>query len=514
MAWPSPQGPTCPGLRPGETNVDQSVWSLRRLGPGWPHALDEVIRHRTGVTSRRASLRVSSAAKSRSLVDVSAAPDAQFRADQVLTALLALIVFGNFVTQPLGLTAEWLDGRQLVAALVGPLVGAWYGAWLLREARSSTDQSGTPTRRRRPSADLVFIVAMAAAGLATEAVVLPPLVAASMSNTGFGALAAAAYAAAFRLPRRTSILILLAVSVGHAVALRTMPTESLQGAAELAVIWAGTRLVVAEVRRAAQDAQEAAEAAGRAEREEASARVHDALGLLRVVARGDAGGTGLQRAAQETARRTEVWLQDSAGGPTLAQAVGTVIGQFPDLDVVLDLTRLSVPADPAVVTAVGRAVHTLLGNVREHAGAARVDIMAADAPGGWILTIHDDGRGFDVAATTAGGGLSRYTHAALDAVGVAMTLVSAPGAGTTVTLRASVSGLPEDRPGSRRVGRFAAWRLRPTGGLARAAWISDVIQAALVASYAVMVLTGFPHLLRHSQRPVIAGALVVAAIAT
>jgi hypothetical protein len=300
------------------------------------------------------------------------------------------------------------------------------------------------------------------------------------------------------------------VSVGHAVALRTMPTESLQGAAELAVIWAGTRLVVAEVRRAAWDAQEASEAARQAEREEASARVHDALGLLRVVARGDGAGAGLQRAAQETARRTEVWLQDSSGGPTLAQAIAAVIGQFPDLDVALDVTRLSAPADSSVVTAVGRAVHTLLGNVREHAGAARVDIMAVDAPGGWILRIRDNGRGFDVAATTPGGGLSRYTHAALNAVGVVMNLVSAPGAGTTVTLQASSSGAPTDPPQHGRAGRFAAWRARPAGGLARAAWISDVMQAALVASFAVMVMTGYPHLLGHSQRPTGAGALVAA----
>src|SRR5664280_2206913 len=182
MAWPSPQGPTCPGLRPGETNVDQSVWSLRRLGPGWPHALDEVIRHRTGVTSRRASLRVSSAAKSRSLVDVSMAPDAQYRANQVLTALLALLVLGNFVTQPLGLAAEWTDGRRFAEGLVGPVVGMSYAGWMLGEARRLTRTPPAPGGRRRRRVDLAFIMAMAATGLATEAVVLPPGIVASMYN--------------------------------------------------------------------------------------------------------------------------------------------------------------------------------------------------------------------------------------------------------------------------------------------------------------------------------------------
>ena len=437
----------------------------------------------------------------------------QVRAEQVLTTLLALIVLGNFVTQPLSLAAEWAGSRYAAAGLAAPVVGLSYGAWLLREAKRPTRASETADWGAGRSPDVAFIVLMAGVGLAIEAVVFTPLVDASMNNVGFTALGACVYAAAARLSWRVSVPIVLAVTVGHVMALSTTPTEGLQGAAQLASIWGATRLVVAEVRRAGRAAEHACEGARQAEREEAGARVHDALGLLRVVARGDGARTDLHRAAQETTRRTDAWLNGSFVPAALADAIDTVVGQFPDLDIELEVDALSVVADPDVITGVGRAVHTLLGNVREHAGAARVAILAADTPVGWTLTIRDDGRGFDVSSTTPRAGLTRYTYDALGAVGVAMSIQSAPGLGTTVTLGAPRSVAPAeprttDRP--RGEGRFHAWRSRPRDGVSRAAWMSDVIQAGLVASYAVMVMAGGVHLLRHSEQPTAAAVLVIA----
>jgi hypothetical protein len=438
---------------------------------------------------------------------------ARLRAEQVLTRLLSLIVFGNFITQPLSIAAEWAGSRYSVEGLGAPVIGLSYGAWLLRKARRCPRSFGNASWRRGWSPDLAFIVLIAGAGLALEAVVFTPSVAASMNNAGFTALGACAYAAAARLSWRVSLPILLVVMVGHAVALKATPTEGLQGALQLASIWAATRLVVAEVRRAGRAAEDACELARRAEREEASARVHDALGLLRVAARGDGAGADLARAAAETTRRTDAWLNGSSVPAGLAEAIELVVGQFPDLDIELNIDAILVMADPTVVTMVARAVHTLLGNVREHAGAARVEIIATGTPGGWTLTIRDDGRGFDVSSTNPRAGLTRYTHDALGAVGVAMSLQSAPGLGTTVTLRAPhILKPPDARPTGQARGapRFAAWRSRPQGGVSRAAWISDVSQAGLVASYAVMVMSGYGHLLRHSERPAAGGILVIA----
>jgi len=421
--------------------------------------------------------------------------------------LLALIVFGNFVSVPLAVAAEWSASRFSPLALAVPALGVVYGVWLLREAsRVDLDM----LRR----ADLVFVVLATGAGLMIEAVVYGPPVTASMNNPGFSALAASTYVAAVRLSRWASIPVVFAAALGHAVASRSTPTEAMQGAMELVVIWAATRLVVRQVRRAGCEADAARDAARRAEREEASARVHDALGLLRVVARGDGAGEDLRRAVEETARRTHSWLAASSEVPHLASTVDAVVGQFPDLAIRQDVGVLPIVSDPAVVTAVGRAVHTLLGNVREHAGATLVEIVGGASRGGWALTIRDDGRGFDVAATTRRGGLTRFTREALAAVGVSMSLQSEPGTGTAVTLWKSLS---KERTESMLAGRrgsparrFASWRVRPRGGNARASWLADVIQAGLATSYAVMVTAGYGYLLRHSERPAIAGVLVLA----
>jgi signal transduction histidine kinase len=84
-----------------------------------------------------------------------------------------------------------------------------------------------------------------------------------------------------------------------------------------------------------------------------------------------------------------------------------------------------------------RIVQEGLGNVRKHAGARRAEVRIAERAGRRIVTVRDDGAGFDGEERDAGQGLKniRARTASIDG---AFTLRSRPGFGTLleVTLRA------------------------------------------------------------------------------
>jgi signal transduction histidine kinase len=72
--------------------------------------------------------------------------------------------------------------------------------------------------------------------------------------------------------------------------------------------------------------------------------------------------------------------------------------------------------------------------VRRHASAARVDLtLAYDDPDEVVLTVRDDGRGFDAERARAGFGLDGVQARAAE-VGGAVELLSEPGNGTTLRL--------------------------------------------------------------------------------
>lgn len=74
-------------------------------------------------------------------------------------------------------------------------------------------------------------------------------------------------------------------------------------------------------------------------------------------------------------------------------------------------------------------------NAFRHAGASRVDVqLAPSATGDLMLRVHDDGIGFDPGKHAKGLGLSGL-GTALEGQGGSWTLASAPGHGTTLTLR-------------------------------------------------------------------------------
>ena len=101
--------------------------------------------------------------------------------------------------------------------------------------------------------------------------------------------------------------------------------------------------------------------------------------------------------------------------------------------------RLDTGGDPdrvaeVVQTAIYRVAQEALTNVTRHAGATIVELVVAQTNGEVELRVSDDGRGFDPTARGRGLGLVGMAERAR-LVGGELDVRSAPGGGTTITLR-------------------------------------------------------------------------------
>jgi two-component system sensor histidine kinase DegS len=110
------------------------------------------------------------------------------------------------------------------------------------------------------------------------------------------------------------------------------------------------------------------------------------------------------------------------------------------------LTGLAISTDLAAATGslneteqtvVLRIVQEALQNVRKHGGASSVIVASVVEDGDWILTVRDDGRGFDVGAVAARGrrnfGL-QFMQERAELVGARFEVHSRPDGGTIVRL--------------------------------------------------------------------------------
>jgi two-component system, NarL family, sensor histidine kinase UhpB len=101
--------------------------------------------------------------------------------------------------------------------------------------------------------------------------------------------------------------------------------------------------------------------------------------------------------------------------------------------------RLDTAGDPdeladVIQTAIYRIAQEALTNVTRHAGATVVELVVAQTNGDVELRVSDDGRGFDPAVRGGGLGLIGMAERAR-LVGGELDVRSAPGGGTTITLR-------------------------------------------------------------------------------
>ncbi|WP_406445717.1 sensor histidine kinase [Streptomyces sp. NBC_00631] len=158
--------------------------------------------------------------------------------------------------------------------------------------------------------------------------------------------------------------------------------------------------------------------------------------------------------------RRHLALMDETARQNLAEARALVAGGTPaDLDGAslpdalrrlvdrhgaagLDVTGPVRPLPAGAEVVALRSCQEALTNARKHAGGSvSVGIRLCYDADGLTVAVHDDGRGFDPAAVCSGYGLAGLRARAAEAGGTA-TVRSAPGAGTTVTVRLPVGGDP------------------------------------------------------------------------
>lgn len=254
-----------------------------------------------------------------------------------------------------------------------------------------------------------------------------------------------------------------AVAVGHGLALggwyliwtsaagTTSWETNLSNALTVPGYAAVVALLTYYLRALARDAdrsREDAVAATRAlELERYQLTVHDASSILRLLSDEDTPAEvlpGLRVQADREAKRLRNYLGAEAAPAhpsvrTVGAMLATALEGFDDLPLEPAVALgAHVELDEDVWVAVGRAVTTVLHNVRLHAQAHQV-VVHADTDGEtWEVVVSDDGVGFDQDSQPLGFGLDTQVGQALRDVGVSVDLRSAPGRGTSVTITGPV----------------------------------------------------------------------------
>ncbi len=129
------------------------------------------------------------------------------------------------------------------------------------------------------------------------------------------------------------------------------------------------------------------------------------------------------------------WEMDAAGTEGLADVLRRHVGRFAErtgLSVHLDIADEDWKLRPDVAFGLTRIVQEALTNAAKHAQPAVMEVRLTRAEEGRVLCfIHDDGKGFDMAAGQVGVGLLAMRERA-EALGGTLEVTSTPGAGTTV----------------------------------------------------------------------------------
>jgi signal transduction histidine kinase len=331
-------------------------------------------------------------------------------------------------------------------------MGVWYWAFLVARAR-------TPRR------DALYLVG--AVGLWAPLIALDPV----FLNLGFGVLAP------FCLhDLRHGAAVVLVVAVGWIWQLtRERGTVPWPAVVAVCVFAAGTLLSVAYMGTIVRQSRErqrlieqlqatraelaAAErqAGTLAERQRLARDLHDTLTqgfasvvlLLEAAEESLALGRPVERHIEQALRsardnlaesRRVVWalrprpLTEQPLPQALEELTGR-LGEETGLHAEALVTGTARPLPAHVEEALLRIVQEALANVRKHAAAARVTLTLSFLDDVTMLDVHDDGVGFDHAATVAAGGLGlRAMAERVAALGGSLAVESAPGEGTTIAV--------------------------------------------------------------------------------
>ena len=221
------------------------------------------------------------------------------------------------------------------------------------------------------------------------------------------------------------------------------------------VVAAVTRVAAQAILRiaAAADASRlrAAELARQDELRRARGAFHNGVAVMRMLAESESESESesthhparddLRRLARGEVRRMRAYLRSEPepeadrGEHGLAHTLARVCRSFDDLGVelVTDLAQ-AVQLPPGDTAALETAVTSLLLNVRQHAHAESVVVHADVTADGWVVTVHDDGVGFDARHVPFGVGLRDAVLGTLERRGLTARVESDLGFGTMVTI--------------------------------------------------------------------------------
>jgi signal transduction histidine kinase len=347
---------------------------------------------------------------------------------------------------------------------------------------------------RRPPSQLdlyLLVVATAALMLATRALAAPGSQFVDQAAYVLGVPAAAAWAVwSRRLVVPVPVLLVVvstgAWSSGGGLALE----QTVTALATVTLSGVAARVVRAAARDADDDAdrmsrqlasQDASLAAEEAERRAANAVHDDVLSVLRAVAADDQPLPPSVLAAKAHLAKSALsrqGLADSHGFASLEPALrGQALGFAPELTVTCHIEGdLDLPA--AATEALSGAAGEALRNVGSYAGVREATVTARRAGPGVVVTVHDDGTGFDPEQVElASTGLRNSVRRRLQDVGGTAEVISSPGEGTTVVL----TWKPPDLAAAEAVDPLAwARRIAPGPGPLFLAFMLPILLSSLV----------------------------------
>jgi signal transduction histidine kinase len=194
------------------------------------------------------------------------------------------------------------------------------------------------------------------------------------------------------------------------------------------------------------------EVAMRRARDEVARTLHD--GVLQTLALVDrrtrTSDPELAGVARASDRELRAWLfhgvRTEDEGGTLEERLRRVAERVAGrLDVPVTVSVLDDPDAPpqpeSVLHALTGATGEAIANAAKHASPNRVVVFAeVDDDGSVFVSIRDDGSGFDPSSVRFGRGIEHSINARLQEIGGSADIISSPGAGTEVRLRAGTPG--------------------------------------------------------------------------
>jgi signal transduction histidine kinase len=174
------------------------------------------------------------------------------------------------------------------------------------------------------------------------------------------------------------------------------------------------------------------------EQEHSRAVVHDLLVYLRLdrFAEADEKTRGAM-IAQARAKHLQMrsYVDGTGKLGDLGECVNEALQLHPSLPVkLISETEPGVELAEDVLVQLGRALDTALANVEQHAGSANVTVSLRSAPQHVVVTVCDDGPGFDRHSRPQGFGIREILGRQLEAVGGRGEVHSARGGGTQVRI--------------------------------------------------------------------------------